>query len=110
MTKVNASLKVENPAATMNVSPRPKINPPIIAPGILPIPPRTTATKHFNPGSEPLNGFTDIRSVKYRIEPTPARREPIANVALITLFNYTPISFTVSKSVATARIAIPIFV
>ena len=62
--KVNASLKVDCPIATKAVSPSPRINPPMTAPGMLPIPPNTAATKHFKPGREPEKGNTVIRSVK----------------------------------------------
>ena len=48
--------------------------------------------------------------VKNRIEPTPARKEPIMNVAEITLLILIPISWLVSKSFETARMAIPILV
>ena len=107
---VNASLKVEYPKATRKVSQIPMTKPPTTAPGILPIPPRTAATKHFNPGRVPENGVTDIRSVKYRMEPIAARKLPIIKVLLIVLFRRTPISWAVSKSFETARMAIPVFV
>ena len=48
--------------------------------------------------------------VKYSSEPTAARKEPIIKVALITLFIFMPISWLVSKSLDTARMAMPIFV
>ena len=55
-TKVNASENVEYPNATMKVSLIPMMKPPMTAPGIEPIPPRTAATKHFSPGSAPEYG------------------------------------------------------
>ena len=41
----------------MNVSSRPMMKPPSAAPGIIPIPPKTAATKAFIPGVIPINGF-----------------------------------------------------
>ena len=48
--------------------------------------------------------------VKYSMEPTAARKEPITNVMEMTRLILMPISCAVSKSLAAARIAIPIFV
>ena len=47
---------------------------------------------------------------KNKIEPTAARKEPIMKVTEITLLILIPMSWLVSKSFATALIAIPIFV
>ena len=44
------------------------------------------------------------------MEPIAARAQPITNVTLMTLLILTPMSWLVSKSFETARIAIPIFV
>ena len=47
---------------------------------------------------------------KYSREPMAARKQPMINVALITLFILMPMSWLVSKSLDTARMAMPIFV
>ena len=45
--------------ATTSVSRIPIINPPRAAPGMLPIPPRTAATKALIPGRFPIKGLID---------------------------------------------------
>jgi len=52
-----ASFHIEKPAAATSASSTPITNPPIIAPGIDPIPPRTAATKAFIPSIEPIVGL-----------------------------------------------------
>ena len=93
---VNASLKVDCPMATRAVSPSPRIKPPMTAPGMLPIPPNTAATKHFKPGRAPEKGNTVIRSVKYKMEPIPASRDPTAKVKVMVLLILMPIREAVS--------------
>ena len=44
------------------------------------------------------------------MEPTPARKEPITNVMEMTLLILMPMSWLVSKSLLTARMAMPILV
>ena len=63
-TNVNTSLNSEYPAAFINVSESPIINPPTKAPGMLPMPPNTAAITHLRPGSDPESGNTDGRGVK----------------------------------------------
>ena len=48
--------------------------------------------------------------MKYSSEPMAARNEPITKVIEITLLIFTPMSWLVSKSFETARIAIPTLV
>ena len=101
---------MEYPRATRKVSQIPIIKPPITAPGMEPMPPSTAATKHFSPGRDPEKGYTVIRSVKYRIAPTPARKLPITKVMEIMWSTLIPISLAASVSLDTARMAIPILV
>ena len=44
------------------------------------------------------------------MDPTAARKEPMAKVMEITPLMFIPMSFAVSKSLLTARIAIPVLV
>ena len=48
------------------------------------------------PGRDPEYGYTVIRSVKYRMEPTAASREPIAKVREIVLLMSIPMRDAVS--------------
>jgi len=97
-------------SALMMVSQIPIRNAPITAPGIEPMPPNTAATKDFSPGIEPAIGVMAGYVVKYRMEPTTASAEPMTKVAEMTLLTLMPIRRAVSKSLETARMAIPILV
>ena len=55
----------------------------------------------------PEKGLTDMRSVKYKIEPTAASTEPMAKVMLMMRLILMPMIWLVSKSRLTARIAMP---
>ena len=59
--KVNASEKVVQlePPLFIMFSEMPMMNEPTTAPGILPMPPNTAATKHFKPGALPEMGVTE---------------------------------------------------
>ena len=48
--------------------------------------------------------------VKYSMEPTAARKEPMTKVMEITALILMPMSWAVSKSLAAARMAMPILV
>ena len=48
--------------------------------------------------------------MKYKSDPTPARNEPITKVTEITRLILIPMSWLVSKSLETARMAMPILV
>jgi hypothetical protein len=75
-----------------------------------PMPPNTAATKHLRPGSEPASGYTEERGMKYSMEPSAARPLPMTKVKLMTALMRTPMSWLVSKSLDTARMAMPILV
>ncbi len=74
------------------------------------MPPNTAATKAFRPGIAPMVGVTVGYLEKNNREPTPAKKEPMTKVMLMTPLMLMPISWAVSKSLDTARIAIPILV
>ena len=48
--------------------------------------------------------------MKYSMEPTAARKEPMTKVMEMTALILMPISWAVSKSLAAARMAMPILV
>ena len=56
--KVKASEKVVQPRPFIMFSQIPIINAPITAPGMLPMPPNTAATKALRPGMAPEVGIT----------------------------------------------------
>ena len=84
--------------------------PPIIAPGIEPMPPSTAATNAFRPSIEPIVGEACWYAHRYRTEPIPASAEPMANVNEMVLFRLMPMSCAAPMSSDTARMALPSFV
>ena len=56
MANTTPSFQTESPIAETSASSRPMAMPPIIAPGIEPIPPSTAATKAFRPSMDPMVG------------------------------------------------------
>ena len=56
MANVTASFQAERPMAETKHSHRPMAMPPIMAPGMEPMPPSTAATKAFRPSMEPMVG------------------------------------------------------
>ena len=86
---------------------KPMTNPPIAAPVMLPIPPRTAAVNAFRPALKPrLNWIAP----KYRPgdhAAAPASADPMKNVIAIVRLMSTPISCAASRSWAVDRIACP---
>src|SRR5262245_57163944 len=110
MMKAIASRYVDSPYPTAMTSAMPRIKPPSIAPVMLPIPPRTAATKAFRPGMTPIKGSILGYSNETRMPPAPARADPRANVKAMILSVLIPISFAASKLKETARMAFPVLV
>ena len=67
--------------ALENISMTPRISPPIMAPGIDPIPPNTAAVKALMPGMAPVVGISTGYAEHISTPATAARPEPIANVS-----------------------------
>jgi len=109
-TKASLYPDIAGKKVTNKISDIPKIKPPSIAPGILPIPPTTAAINAFKPGIIPIVGTICGNLRLHKIPPTAARAEPIIKVTEIALLTPTPINLEVSISRDIALIAKPVFV
>ena len=94
--------------ALPRISITPKSMPPIIAPGIEPIPPKTAAVNAFMPGIEPVVGINTGYAEQSRTPAIAAKALPIAKVIEMVRLVFMPISKAASLSSDTARIALPI--
>src|SRR5207302_5248115 len=107
MMKAIAGVKFEKRLPPTNDSMMPMINPPTTAPGTLPIPPNTAATKAFRPGMMPISRSIFGYETAKRMPATAASAEPIINVIEMMRSVGIPINDAVSKLKDTARIARP---
>ncbi len=91
------------------VSISPIISPPRRAPGMLPIPPRTTTTKDMMPKFMPTVGKTGKIGAS-KAPAIPTMQEPTAKVSQKILFISMPISCAAFRSCTVALMALPICV
>ena len=60
MAKAAASRNVDEMKPETSASTTPRIRPPTTAPGRMPMPPRTAATKALRPGMMPMSGSIEL--------------------------------------------------
>ena len=81
--------------------------PPIIAPGMLPMPPTTAAVNALSPARKPIVLEIVLNSSPDMTPATPAITEPMKNVSAIVRLTLMPSISAASRSEATARIDLP---
>ena len=94
----------------LNISIIPRRIPPIIAPGIEPIPPNTAAINALIPGIAPEVEDKLVYVENIKALAMAARAEPMAKVIAMVLLTLTPIRTAASLSSDTATMARPVLI
>ncbi len=93
-----------------NASSTPRTRPPIIAPGMLPMPPSTAAVNALRPGMNPVYGLISPYCTPKSTPAAPPMAPPIRNVSEMIRLTLIPMRLAAAWSSATARMAVPILV
>ena len=105
-----ASLQRPTPKIEARTSMKPITKPPIAAPVMLPMPPRTAAVNALRPAWKPMLNTVTPKYRPWTTPAAPASAEPMKNTRAIVELMFTPMIWAASRSIAVERIARPVFV